>query len=241
MKAWCLPRVGTIESLSLETILESPPGPDEAVLEVELYDALGIGAFLCHGGPEGDSTQRRRGPPVLQLLGAPATADAEVVERLGPTGQLKSRVGGVETEQRGASDLTRLRGVKRQANPAERGADDVAHFLRIDPDPLARALQRCTQIIKFLRLAGPPGGGLIVHLGKRGTDPLGVVYAGHLAGELGRTHDSFLLKAIRQFVGDDLADRTQLLADQLGLSDKRLEDDILLALLKEEVAAPDRR
>jgi len=39
MKAWCLPRIGTIESLSLETTPESPPGPDEAVLQV-LYAAL---------------------------------------------------------------------------------------------------------------------------------------------------------------------------------------------------------
>jgi NADPH2:quinone reductase len=34
MRAWCLPAFGTIESLSLETVPDVPPGPDEVLLDV---------------------------------------------------------------------------------------------------------------------------------------------------------------------------------------------------------------
>ena len=42
-------------------------------------------------------------------------------------------------------------------------------------------------------------------------------------------------------MGDDLACRAKLLADQLRLPDKGFEDDVLLTLLEKEVAAPDGR
>ena len=40
---------------------------------------------------------------------------------------------------------------------------------------------------------------------------------------------------------DDLSGRAKLLADALGLADERLQDDVLGALLVDEVAAPDLR
>ena len=49
------------------------------------------------------------------------------------------------------------------------------------------------------------------------------------------------LKSLREALADDLSGRSELLANALRLADEGLQDDILGALLIDEIAAPDLR
>lgn len=85
------------------------------------------------------------------------------------------------------------------------------------------------------------GAFLVVHFGASACEQLRI---GLSIDRLGECRGAAVLYAARiEPVGDalfdDLADRAELGSDRLGLADKRRQDDVLLALRVDEIAAED--
>ena len=153
----------------------------------------------------------------------------------------KRRIVGIEAEERDAVDLAGSRGFERGAGARHSFGDDLFQHVGIDADPLAEFFTQSAQFVELLRLARPPGRGLVVHLGDGGLfEPLvgGFVDLARLGLW---PPDAFPLEPFRQPLADHLSGGAELLTDALGLAHERPQDDVFGTLLVIEVAAPHLR
>ncbi len=153
----------------------------------------------------------------------------------------ESEIVGIEAEERDAVDLAGSRGFERGAGAGHRLADDLFQHVGIDADPLARLLAQLAEFVQFLGLTGSSRRGLVVHLGNGSCFEALVGGFINLASLVSWPPDAFALEPLAQPLADDLPGRAKLLADALGLSDERAQDDVFGTLLVVEVAAPDLR
>ena len=101
--------------------------------------------------------------------------------------------------------------------------------------------QGLTEIVDFLGLTSTPRLRLVVHLGDSGLLQFFVARLVDFLGEGLRSRDAFPFEAIRQPMSNHLAGRAELRADELRFPHQRLKDNVFLALLIDEIAAPDLR
>src|ERR1700730_16774238 len=114
-------------------------------------------------------------------------------------------------------------------------------ILGIHTHALPRPFERTLKIRLFLQQTLVPRTFVIIHLGPRSIQPLGVVFFRDRASDRRRlaTHNPAFSKPLGNAVLNNLADRPELFADGLRFSNQRLKYDVRFALLVAKISADD--
>jgi hypothetical protein len=176
--------------------------------------------------PECDRPNGRIATPVSEALTTLTWTNPQIVESIFPARVLgECGIAGIEPEGFHVADRCTAGVVQHIARARQRGGDHTMQILGIHTHALSGPFERTLKIRLLLQQTLVARPFVVVHLGPRPTQPLGVVFFRDRTSDRRRlaAHNPAFSKPLGDAVLNDLADRPELFADGLRFSNQRLK------------------